>query len=563
MQRVLHYENRHGSDPKRFAVEDHTCDKNSSPLRTFEDLGLKLENTTLSEEEKDQFKDIVQQYNDVFALDNSELTGCVLGSLKLRPKNVETKPFRARIYPQSTVDRLETEKQIDDLFRCGFIERSTSNFSSPCFLVNKANSPGKKRLVFDLREPNKILEQDSYDLPTIPEIIDKIGSTKACYYSSIDLMSAYNQVHLDPDSQQFTAFTSTRGKFMWTRAPFGLVNSGPILCRLLAEALDFEPSLHPFICIYVDDIILFSEDLDSHMKLLERLFNAFRKANFKISAQKSKFFQLSVDFVGHNFSRDGVRPKEEKLSALYTLPIPENKKQLRTALGGISYYRKFLGGYANKVRCLQELLKNDVPFVWEQKHTEAFLEVRSMLKNIPTLAYPDESETGGQFYLTCDASKSAVSYILTQVQKQIDGREQEVLVACGGRALRDSETRWPPIHTEALAALLGVIAYKHYFVGRKVTVRTDSLTVRFIKDLRKSKHNRLFRWGLFLDTVPNLTFEHVPGKLNVVADMLSRRPYEKPQPPSKEEAKLMNEMMVCSVTRSFRSRQFSALRGRK
>ena len=539
-----------GATQNASPYEDHTCDKNSSPLRTFEDLGLKLENTNLSEEEKDQFKDIVQQYNDVFALDNSELTGCVLGSLKLRPKNVETKPFRARIYPQSTVDRLETEKQIDDLFRCGFIERSTSNFSSPCFLVNKANSPGKKRLVFDLREPNKILEQDNYDLPTIPEIIDKIGSAKACYYSSIDLMSAYNQVHLDPDSRQFTAFTSTRGKFMWTRAPFGLVNSGPILCRLLAEALDFEPSLHPFICIYVDDIILFSEDLDSHMKLLERLFNAFRKANFKISAQKSKFFQSSVDFVGHNFSRDGVRPKEEKLSALYTLPIPENKKQLRTALGGISYYRKFLGGYANKVRCLQELLKNDVPFVWEQKHTEAFLEVRSMLKNIPTLAYPDESETGGQFYLTCDASKSAVSYILTQVQKQVDGREQEVLVACGGRALRDSETRWPPIHTEALAALLGVIAYKHYFVGRKVTVRTDSLTVRFIKDLRKSKHNRLFRWGLFLDTVPNLTFEHVPGKLNVVADMLSRRSYEKPQPPSKEEAKLMNEMMVCSLTRS-------------
>ena len=186
---------------------------------------------------------------------------------------------------------LKQKKQIDDLFRCGFIERSTSNFSSPCFLVNKANSPGKKRLVFDLREQNKILEQDNYDLPTIPEIIDKIGSAKACYYSSIDLMSAYDQVHLDPDSRQFTAFTSTRGKFMWTRAPFSLVNSGPILCRLLAEALDFEPSLYPFICIYVDDIILFSKDLDSHMKLLERLFNAFRKANFKISAQKYKFFQ--------------------------------------------------------------------------------------------------------------------------------------------------------------------------------------------------------------------------------------------------------------------------------
>ena len=531
--------------------EDRMCDLSSQPQRTFEDLGLKLENTALSEEQKHQFKAIVEKFSDVFALKNSELTGCVLGSLKLRPKNVEIKPFRARIYPQSTVDRLETERQIDNLFQCGFIERSTSNFCSPCFLVNKANSPGKKRLVFDLREPNKILEQDSYDLPTIPEIIEKIGCAKACYFSSIDLMSAYNQVHLDPDSRQYTAFTSTRGKFMWTRAPFGLVNSGPILCKLLAEALDFEPSLHPFVCIYVDDIIVFSDCLDLHMKLLERLFNAFRKANFKISAEKSVFFQPTVDFVGHNFSREGVRPKEEKLSALYTLPIPENKRQLRTALGGISYYRKFMGGYANKVRCLQELLKNDVPFVWEPKHTDAFLEVRSMLKNIPTLAYPDESETGGQFYLTCDASMSAVSYVLSQLQKQPDGRNQEVLIACGGRALRDSETRWPPIHTEALAVLLGVIAYKHYFVGRSVTVRTDSLTVRFIKDLQKSKHNRLFRWGLFLDTVPNLTFEHVPGKLNLVADMLSRRPYDKPPPPGKEEAKLLNEMMVCPMTPVF------------
>ena len=283
------------------------------------------------------------------------------------------------------------------------------------------------------------------------------------------------------------------------------------------------------------------------MELLRKLFSAFRRANFKISAEKSQFFQPSVDFVGHNFSVDGVRPKEEKLSALYNLPVPETKKQLRTALGGISYYRKFIGGYANQVRCLQELLKNDVTFKMEPHHIEAFLQVREKLKNIPTLAYPDESATGGQFFLTCDASMSAVSYVLTQIQTKSDGRQDEVLIACGGRALRDAETRWPPIHTEALAVLLGVVAYKHYFVGRKVTVRTDSLTVSFVKDLRKSKHNRLYRWGLFLDTVPNLHFVHVPGKLNVVADMLSRRPYNVPPPPSEEECELLDETMVCSV----------------
>ena len=101
--------------------------------RSFEDLGLTLENTDLSQSEKDQFKNIVGAYNQVFALSDSELTGCVLGSLKLRPKEKETKPFRAKVFPQSTPDRLETERQIENLLKAGFIERSTSNFSSGCF----------------------------------------------------------------------------------------------------------------------------------------------------------------------------------------------------------------------------------------------------------------------------------------------------------------------------------------------------------------------------------------------------------------------------------------------
>jgi hypothetical protein len=152
------------------------------------------------------------------------------------------------------------------------------------------------------------------------------------------------------------------------------------------------------------------------MEMLECLFRAFRKANFKLSPEKSKFFRPSVDFVGHTFSKEGVRPRMEKLTALFNIPIPENKKQLKSALGGIGYYRRFMPMYSNRIRCLQELLKNDVPFVWEQKHTDAFLDVRSMLKNIPTLAYPDESPSGGQFFLTTDASLSAASFVLTQVQ---------------------------------------------------------------------------------------------------------------------------------------------------
>jgi hypothetical protein len=395
---------------------------------------------------------------------------------------------------------------------------------------------------------NKILEPDHYDLPTIPEIIEKIGCSNARVFSSIDLMSAYNQVVLDTDSRQYTSFTSTRGKFQWTRAPFGLVCSGPILSKLLAQTLDLEPELYQYTCLFVDDLVLYSDNVENHLRLLKLLFSAFRKANFKISAKKSRFFKSNVDFVGHNFSAAGVRPKEDKLAALYNLPVPETKKQLKSYLGGFSFFRRYLPLYSVKVRRLQELLKNDAIFKMEPHHVNAFLEVREMLKNIPTLAYPDDTVRGGPFFLTCDASNSAVSYILSQEKKLPDGGEAEFLIACGGRALRENESRWPPIHTEALAVLLGVLAFKHMFWGKKITVRTDSLTVSFVKDLQKSKHNRLFRWSLFLDSVPNLDFVHVPGRQNLVADMLSRRPYPSPPDPGEDEAALLSETMVCAAS---------------
>ena len=106
----------------------------------------------------------------------------------------------------STPDRLELERQVSDLLKWGLIERSKSRFSSPAFLVAKAGSIGKKRVVYDFRSMNQMLEEDSYDLPTIQEITEKIGLQRPTYLSSFDLSSAYSQVLLEESSRQNTAF---------------------------------------------------------------------------------------------------------------------------------------------------------------------------------------------------------------------------------------------------------------------------------------------------------------------------------------------------------------------
>ena len=147
-------------------------------------------------------KQLVENYNDIFNLQGSELTGCNLGTLKLRPIDENIKKFRNRIYPQNAENREEIERQVSGLLKDDIIERAASPFSSSCFLVQKSGSPGKRRLVFDFRRINRMLEQDSYVVPTMSEIIDKIASKKPCYFTSVDLSASYQQVILDESSRK-------------------------------------------------------------------------------------------------------------------------------------------------------------------------------------------------------------------------------------------------------------------------------------------------------------------------------------------------------------------------
>ena len=303
----------------------------------------------------------------------------------------------------------------------------------------------------------------------------------------------------------------------------------------------------PFVINFVDDLLCYTDTIENNIEVLELLFKCFRVANFKISAEKSKFFQSSINFVGHTFSSEGVRPNTDKVGALLSMPVPQNKKQLKSTIACYNYYRRYIKGYSILARPLQELLKRDAKFVWEETHSQAFNKIRDALKNIPMLMFPVE-KSPGPYYLTTDASNTAVSYVLTQVQIGQDGKEREVLIAANGRALRKNEENWSSVHKEMLAVLLGVLAHKHYFTGHKVIVRSDNLTVKFVKDLKKSTHGRLFRWALFLESIPGIEFEYIEGSRNHVADFLSRLPYDPPPPPDKIESNLIEEEIICSVT---------------
>ena len=135
------------------------------------------------------------------------ISGCILGKLELRMKpGADVKYSRARIYPMSTPDRLELERQVSDLLKWGFIERSKSQVFFSGISCRQGSVHWKKRMVYDFRSINKILEEDSYDLPTVQEITEKIGLQRPTYLSSFDLSSAYSQVLLDESSTAIHSF---------------------------------------------------------------------------------------------------------------------------------------------------------------------------------------------------------------------------------------------------------------------------------------------------------------------------------------------------------------------
>ena len=96
----------------------------------------------------------------------------------------------------------------------------------------------------------------------------------------------------------------------------------------------------------------------------------------------------------------------------------------------------------------------------------------------------------------------------------------------------------------------GVMAHRHYFVGRKITVRSDSITSSWIKQLKRAKNSKLFRWGLWLDSIKNIHFQHIEGRLNKVADYLSRRPYDGEAPAPTEFASQILEEDISIISKS-------------
>ncbi|KAG2937684.1 hypothetical protein PC115_g4084 [Phytophthora cactorum] len=204
-----------------------------------------------------------------------------------------------------------------------------------------------------------------------------------------------------------------------------------------------------------------------------------------------------------------------KIKAIVEWPAPKNQKDLRKWLGFANYLHKYSANYAEIARPLSNLLKKDAPWCWEVGHDEAFQAVKDSLLQAPILALPDPDRP---FSVVCDASDFAIGCAL--LQADAEGRERGI--AFESRQLKAAEKNYPVHDKELLAMKYALVKFRVHLLGSKpFVIYTDHAS---LPTATQSPHlsQRMARWLSFFAEY-NFEVKYKPGRLNVVADALSRR----------------------------------------
>lgn len=499
--------------------DDSTTDIQTS-LQKAAELDINIDEQNLTAKEIQELKILIGNNRTVFAKNSSEL-----GKTTLHYHAIHTttdKPVKSPRYAQSPKMRVETDKQIDEMIENDVIEESMSNYQSPVVLVKKAN--GQYRFAIDFRKLNAVTEMASYPIPKLEEVFDTIADAKPNIFSVLDLASGFHQVPLDEKTKHKTAFITHRGLYQFKRLCFGLTNAPATFQMLMTKVL--KELNWKIALIYIDDILVFSNGFQNHKKHLQLVFDKLKQANLTLQPAKCHFAAQQVKYLGHVISANGIQVDTKKTSAVSEYPTPKTIKQLRSFLGMCAYYKRFIKDYSRICEPLNMLLRKNVTFSWQTQHDKAFSELKQKLTSAPILTFPDFSKP---YILAVDASDMSIGFVLSQ----INSKNQEKVIAYGGRALQKREQAWHINHKEGLALVEAIKTFKAYLTGSKFTVYTDNITVRWLENNRDAQ-GRLGRWALFLQQY-KYDIMHRPGRQNQVADGLSRREYPVDEPQQNDD----------------------------
>ncbi|KIH56049.1 integrase core domain protein [Ancylostoma duodenale] len=465
-----------------------------------------LSRAEVTDLQRQQLRELFSEFADRISTSSYDLGSYDHTIITIRT-TTETPPTRYRPTRIPTRFQKELDEHINKLLKSGRIVESDTPWVHNTVLVKKKD--GSLRVCLDFRPLNAVTIPDRYPLPRIEDLLEKVAGHR--FYTSFDLASGYMQLLLSPESQRKCGWATHRGIYQFVYLPFGLRNAGAYFCRAMSRILT---GLDDNCLAYLDDIIVFDKDFDSHLLSLKKVLERFRIFNIKVSGKKlTSIAQSKITFLGHEISGTFYAPAERNIRAIREMPIPTTTKGVKSFLGMANFFRKFIQGFAATAAPLYELCKKNVAFKWGPAEEGAFAKLKEALTSRPCLVFPQDKE----FVLHTDGSKVAVGAALLQQQ---DNSNALAAVGYFSKTLSASQQKWSPTHIELFAMISALRFFRTTIYGNRTRIFSDHKPLTFL--LRHGKtHDNLARWAVELQSY-DIVIEYLKGSSNVVADHLSR-----------------------------------------
>jgi Reverse transcriptase (RNA-dependent DNA polymerase)./Integrase core domain. len=351
---------------------------------------------------------------------------------------------------------------------------------------------------------NKALKRKIYPLPKIQEILQRRKGYK--YFTKLDLSMQYYAFELDEESSELCVIVTPFGKYKYKRLPMGICLSTVIAQEIMEEVLrDIEN-----VEIYLDDIGIFSDDWNSHLKTIQLVLMKLEENGFSINPLKCEWAVQETDWLGYWLTPEGLKPWTKKIKAIQAIQEPTNLRQLRSFIGMINHYKEMWPHRSHIMSPLTSLTGHK--FQWNDACQKAFEHIKLMITEDVLLAYPDHNLP---FEIQTDAS----DYQLGSVIKQ-KGRP----VAYFSKKLNKAQKNYTIEEKEILSIVETLKTFRSMLLGAQIHIFTDHLNLTY----HKFTTQRVLRQRLYIEEF-NPQFHHIPGRHNKIADALSRLPIKDEQ----------------------------------